>query len=502
MAAALPLSMFLMSISTILLILNWLAWGNPLRRVKQFLGNPSAWVFFLLFLFHIIGGLYSTDMEFYWEDLRMKVPLAAYPLVLGSTPALSQKQWAITWKIFLSALVGSTLVSLSIHLGIYQVDVESFRDLSPFISHVRLSLLICVGISFLFLQFLKPSEKLLSKLFHLILISWFVYVLNLLESLTGFLILGVLSLITIGWLIFRVRHWLIRYCLFALLIVLPIGLVGNFIAQYFSSKEVWTSPNLEQNTPSGHPYIHDDHIRDTENGHYIFQYICWPELHNEWAKRSALSLDSLQASGYKVGAGLIRYMASKNLRKDSAGLWRLTDEDIKAIERGETNYKYQSGTIRHRIYNSLREFDGYLNGHVNGSSLAQHIEYQRTGWRIFTQQPWFGVGTGDLKIAFDRQYEIDRSSLEPEFRLRAHNQYLSILIAFGIVGGLLFLFTIFFPVFWSKQYNNPYLLAFLLIALISFFSEDTLESQAGVSFFIFFYGLFVWACPKEDHYRY
>ncbi len=497
MATGLPLSMFAMSVSSILLFANWLFWGNPLNRVRTFLRDPAAWVFFLILLMHIAGGLYSFDLKFYWDDLRMKVPLGVYPLVLGSTPALSKKQWDILWRVFIVALLTSSLVSLSIYLGIYDLPINDFRDISPFISHIRLSLLVCVGISYLFLSGLGPDKKLGIRIGCFLIILWLVYFLNLIESLTGFLILSLLFGVWILVRLFSLRNGFLRWILIVGLILIPVFSVGYFAWKYFSSKDPVVLSGLEERTASGNLYDHDYNLRDVENGHYVYHHVCHIELDREWAKKSKLSLDSAGATGFHYKAVLLRYMASMGLKKDSAGFSKLSMEDIHAIEQGETNFKYRSGTIQHRIYNSLRELDGYLNGKINGSSLAQHVEYQKTGLRILAQNPWFGVGTGDTRIAFEYQYEADHSSLEPEFRLRAHNQYLSILIAFGICGFTLFLFALAYPVFSSGAHKDPHFWAFMIIGLASFFSEETLETQAGVSFFIFFYGLFVWAKAEK-----
>jgi hypothetical protein len=39
---------------------------------------------------------------------------------------------------------------------------------------------------------------------------------------------------------------------------------------------------------------------------------------------------------------------------------------------------------------------------------------------------------------------------------------------------------------------SPLYFAFLFIAVISFLTEDTLESQSGVTFFAYFNSLFLW----------
>lgn len=97
-----------------------------------------------------------------------------------------------------------------------------------------------------------------------------------------------------------------------------------------------------------------------------------------------------------------------------------------------------------------------------------------------------GVGTGDLPDAFTRQYQIMDSPLQQSFRWRSHNQYLSIFIAFGIFGLLWFLVTLIYPAIVTRRFLNYFYVIFWLIVIISMFTEDTLESQDGVTFYAFF----------------
>ena len=89
-------------------------------------------------------------------------------------------------------------------------------------------------------------------------------------------------------------------------------------------------------------------------------------------------------------------------------------------------------------------------------------------------------------------YNEINSNLANEWRLRAHNQYLSFAVAFGWPGLLFFMFVLLFSVRYACQQQNYIYLAFLIIAIGSFFNEDTLETQAGVTFFAFLNAIFLW----------
>jgi O-antigen ligase len=110
--------------------------------------------------------------------------------------------------------------------------------------------------------------------------------------------------------------------------------------------------------------------------------------------------------------------------------------------------------------------------------------------------PVIGVGTGDVPEAFRRQYEISDSKLSMKWRLRSHNQYLSFGVAFGILGLIWFMYVLAFP--YTKHGDQGWLFSsFFIIALLSMLTEDTLETQAGVTFFTFFYCLFMFVDPDK-----
>jgi O-antigen ligase len=188
---------------------------------------------------------------------------------------------------------------------------------------------------------------------------------------------------------------------------------------------------------------------------------------------------------------LIRYLASKGLYKDADGIAALSDDDVRAIEAGMTTAHEHSRTgISKRLNRIFFEYANYkAGGTPNGHSVFQRLEFWRAALHIIGENPWAGVGTGDTKIAFASAYEKMNSSLDPQFQLRAHNQYLTMWLTYGIAGLLLFLSVLLAG--WKKPGNRrPLLRVFIIICAMSFLSEDTLESQAGVMFFVMFLLLF------------
>jgi O-antigen ligase len=181
-------------------------------------------------------------------------------------------------------------------------------------------------------------------------------------------------------------------------------------------------------------------------------------------------------------------MTSKGLTKDAVGLKKLSKSDIKNIELGKHKYNDDEDGIEVRIRTLFNEF---RDDNPNGKTILQRIEHLKAGSNIYQKNPIFGIGSGDIQDEFDRYYEATNSKLLPENRLRTHNQIFTYFITFGLVGGLLFLSIFFLAYKHFFKTKNLLAILFTTIILLSFLSEDTLETQMGGTFFALFFGLFI-----------
>ena len=188
---------------------------------------------------------------------------------------------------------------------------------------------------------------------------------------------------------------------------------------------------------------------------------------------------------------LIRYLASLGYSKDSVGISKLNSKDITLIEGGVSNHLMKNKwALYPRVYELFWEIENYIaTGDPSGHSLSLRYELAKNGINTAKRFFWFGTGTGDANDEIMQQYELDETVLNNNWRFRPHNQYLTFFVAFGFFGFALIV--VLFSIGIIKEKNNLDFisLAFLLIALISMLSEDTLETQAGVTFFAFFLSL-------------
>jgi len=409
-------------------------------------------------------------------------------LFLATGPKVNTR--TLNWMLigFSLALLGGTIYRLTL---LYNLPVADSRNVAAHMSHIRFSLNLVLGMfSLIYLAWKKFSGNTRINISLLLLAAWFLIFMIYMHYDTGVAITAIVSIVLAFVMAFRQSGLKSRTILISsalLIIVVPIIYISGVIHEFKSVEPVYLF-KLDQHTANGNSYAHDTINFVVENGAYPGLYICDKELREGWNKISRVPFDKFDYKKQLLRSTLIRYMASKDLRKDSVGLQSLTEKDIKAIESGIANSKSTSGfNIRTQIYNYVIAYRNYRElGDPNAGSLVQRLEYWRTSWLIIRQHPLFGVGTGDVPSAFEKQYNEMNSPLKPEFRKRSHNQYLSTLVAFGLIGFIWFMFALIYPAIRLKGFRHYYYLVFFTIAMISMVTEDTLESQEGVTFFAFF----------------
>lgn len=497
----LPLSNLFMSIAQFSLIINWVLGLDFKRKFSVIKQNSSLLVILFVFVLHLIGLSYSSNISYGIKDIVVKIPLFLIPLVIASSEPLSKKEFKAILFLFCITVVVSTFLNIGYYFEVFKDKAVDKKHFSHYISHIRYALLICMAIFILFNYSFRKKE-LTGNWFTLAVISlfWLIVFLFILKSLTGILLFFICALAVVTYFIL-IKKALIanRWFIFpALTLFCVMGLFSyNVISNYYVTKPFeWK--NLDAKTINGNDYEHYWLGNQRENGNYVGVYVCWTELEKEWTKKSSQNYWATDNLQQPLRFTLIRYLASKGLRKDSIGLNLLSADDIKKIESGKTNYLPKRG-LSGRIEEVLFEFDNYLSGgNPGGHSISQRVEYWKIAWYIISDNFWFGVGTGDVNDAFQKAYNETNSPLDQQWRLRSHNQYLSIFVAFGAFGFGFFIFSLIFPLIALKKNTTFNYVLFLAIICLSFLTEDTLESQPGATFFAFFNSFLLFAYRKEE----
>lgn len=501
LAFSLPLSIFITSLTQLLLAVLWVAEGRYAEKWKRLRQNPAFWIFSLFYLLHLVGMIWSMDWQFGLKDLKIKLPILAIPFFLVTFEPLSKKEVAGVLAAFVAGNLVGSLAVVGALLEILPLELKGYRNATLFISHIRFSLMIVlsVAIAVYFIFFGKEKHPRWFIVLMFIALLWFPPFLIILRSLSGVVIMISLLLSVSLILLSVIRDRVVRYLAAGAILAIPLFAViyaVHAVNRFYSVEDVDTT-SLDSLTVEGNPYTHKIYSEEVENGHYVWLYVCQEELEREWDRVSDLDYYGKTENGSQLRYTLIRYMTSLGLRKDAEGMHHLDSADIRAVEKGIANHIFlQKMSLYPRIYEVIWEVDRYRMGFSpNDKSLVQRYHYLKAGFHIAWNNKWIGVGTGDVEHAFRDYYEQVDSPLRSERRRRAHNQLLTFAITFGIPGFILCIVALFYPVFRLKTWNSYMAVVFVIIILLSMLNEDTLETTTGSVFFALFYGLFIFGPP-------
>lgn len=480
----------ILSLSTAYLILIGILSGDYSEGIARIKENRPLHIFLLFIIFYIGSITWSNNLEAGVTDLISKANLILLPIILVVLPPITEKHKTILLRIF----AGLVVLASVIHFFIYQINFtpdKDVRSMSLFLSHIRFSLFVIFGI---FILAYQKSTNIYFKIISYLAIVWLLFYTYYAQVLSGILAL-IICVICIA--IHELKssvQWKKNSSILFLVstVILILFIIFNF--NELNTKKIKIK-YYKKHTKLGHIYTHDTLSKSLENGYPIDCFINNEELDSTWKTRSNIPLNSYTKNEYRYYTVLIRYLTSKGLTKDAEGVNKLAQQDIQNIEQGIPTILALESGLKKRIYELQYELNSQQN--PNGHSILHRIEYWKTGWSIVKQHYLVGTGIGDYKDAYQQAYIKSKSVLEQKNRLESHNQFLGILIATGSIGLFLFLFHIrtSFLQFWRNK--NKIALLFYLICLTSFLAEDTLTTLAGMSFYSFFFGLFI----NNDQYK-
>jgi len=497
-AIGLSLSKPLISLGLIGLFLTWIIDGNFLGKIKAFLSNKTALTLSSIYLISILGLLYTSNFDFAYDDLRRKISIFALPFLISGFSPITRKELDSLLKIFTGGVILATLWSLFVYLGGLNTVIIETRELSRFHSHIRFGLEIALT-AFLALYFFKKETTVPLKVLWVCIFIWMVYSLMLFTLFTGgmvFILSSILLIFLYGCFSRNTTQKLITLSLFFITLIGSALFINNAIQTFYHAENntPLTQKDLTKDGEKYHSIAEINNSLSKENGYYINKHIALNEFSHAWNKRSNINFNEKDLKGQNLKQTLTRFITSKGQRKDKEAIDNLTEEEVAAIEKGIPNYKHlHMNSFSLRIHKIIWEYDSYVKTkgqNINGHSILMRWVYWKTAIKIIKNNIAIGVGTGDIQDAFNLQYEIDQSSLLLKNRLRSHNQYLTYCVSFGMIGLFYFLLCLFNPLLKKQLYNNYNYIAFFSIFLLSMFTEDTLETQVGATFFIFFNTLF------------
>lgn len=105
---------------------------------------------------------------------------------------------------------------------------------------------------------------------------------------------------------------------------------------------------------------------------------------------------------------------------------------------------------------------------------------------LIKEKPIFGYGIGDAKTQLVKSYKNEKLIEAVEKEFNAHNEYLEVILQFGLVGLSVLLAMFILPLL-KMDIQKPLFIIFVALVTIHFVFESMLERIAGVSFVMYFW---------------
>jgi len=540
-AVFLPLSRYMLSVSEIILAVNWVAEGGFRTKFSRLRSDRAAIAFILIYVLSVIGVIWSEDPGYaLTHDLLHKLPTLFMPLIVATSALPGRKMTRVILLLFISSVVVVSFIGFFIRLV---QPALSFREASPFIPGIYLGLMVIIAAFQLPLLARGGSGKLQMKkrgdagegpipvpesavnlplpawvitgsrnffLTSLALSAWLIFFLFHLRALSAVASFAAALLCLTAILAARSDKALVKILLPAIFIIVTALAIWPMVGIY---RQTHAEPrtdlsSLDSFTSRGNPYLHDTLNIIRENGTPVYLYIADEELREAWNEKSSLDYDRENLVGQELRATLFRYMSSLGLRKDSEGFIKLTDNDIAAVERGVTNHlNVDRPGFYVRVYEEMMSLYIYYKSSrqmTEWGSLTKRIDLWRASWEAFRERPLLGWGTGSILKAVEHGLQKNGSMLSGQ-NMKPHNQFLCIMITLGVAGLIITVLLYAFFVLERKAHRSVMFILFLAVFLVNFLGNNSLESQPGQDLFVFFsliYGYFYPTLKKEPGFIY
>lgn len=142
-----------------------------------------------------------------------------------------------------------------------------------------------------------------------------------------------------------------------------------------------------------------------------------------------------------------------------------------------------------------RYIGGLKNDLIQVSDNYELMEPRIARWELIIpllkKAPLFGHGNGAEKPLLKQTYFEHKFYISYLNEFNAHNEYLSFLIRAGVVGLLLYCYSLFFGFALAIRKKDFLFLAFMILITIVSISENILDVNKGIFFYSFFLSFFI-----------
>lgn len=138
---------------------------------------------------------------------------------------------------------------------------------------------------------------------------------------------------------------------------------------------------------------------------------------------------------------------------------------------------------------------------VNNKETSSGIRYilWNTSAKVIQKSDYLGYGIGDAQAVLSTQLAADGYAVLSEENYNAHNQFLQIGLATGIVGICLYLFSLLYFIQRFIKRKNAEGVVFLLFFIFVFLFESVLERQNGIIIYSFTSCMFIYASEFDKN---
>jgi len=495
---SLPSSRYFLTVSEIILICNWLAEADFKTKFNKLRSDRAAIAFILIYILNVIGLLWSENLGYAFKnDLLHKSPTLFLPLILATSPLPDRKKIRVLLLLFISSVLVVSFIGF--FSRVFQPNLF-FREASPFILGVYLGMMLIIAAFQLPLLVRQMTGNRMYLYLSLAISAWLIFFLFYLRALSGIASFAAVMIFVTVIFVTRVKSLLLKISVPALVILMAGLAIWPMVSIY---KQIYAETatdfsTLERYTVQGTPYLHDTINRIRENGNLVYIYIADDELRDAWRERSDLDFDGNDLMNQELRATLYRYMSSRGLKKDRDGLMQLADNEIRAIERGTTNYlNIKRPGFYIRAYEEIMSLQVYYQSSrkvTSWGSLTKRIDVWRASREAFKEHPVLGWGTGSILKAVDYGIEKNGSTLAG-LNMKPHNQFLYILLTLGITGLIIIVTLYGYFLAKNKAHDSFMFILFLIVFLVNFIGNNSFESQSGQNLFVFFSLFYAWFYP-------
>ncbi|MEI7490439.1 MAG: O-antigen ligase family protein [Bacteroidota bacterium] len=197
----------------VILILNWLISGDYIRTIPVLFSEKNrrnTLLFSGLYVFYLLGLLYTSDYAYARFDLEVKLSLLVFPLVFSTADVgfLNSKHLRLLMHVYLAGCVIGSLILFVHAFTLWRDGVQGafyYMKLSWYFHSAYFAMYINFAMAFMVIELLRRFRILpaVLKTAYYLLLAWFFVFIFLLSSKMGLICMALIAVLGAAELIFR-----------------------------------------------------------------------------------------------------------------------------------------------------------------------------------------------------------------------------------------------------------------------------------------------------------